>query len=40
MKEINFTADLRQIERDVLAIGKVEGQELEVLRQRVYAGTR
>src|ERR1700758_3018672 len=33
-------AELRQIERDILAIGKVEGQELEVLRRRVYAGAR
>lgn len=30
--------ELRQIERDILAIGKVEGQELELLRKRVYAG--
>ena len=29
---------LQQIERDILAVGKVEGPELEVLRQRVYAG--
>jgi hypothetical protein len=29
-------ADLREIERDILAVGKVEGQELEVLRRRVY----
>jgi hypothetical protein len=33
-------AELRQIERDILAIGKVEGQELEVLRRRVYAGAK
>ena len=31
-------ADLRQLEHDILAIGKVEGEELEVLRRRVYAG--
>ena len=30
--------ELQQIERDILAIGKVDGQELEVLRRRVYAG--
>jgi hypothetical protein len=30
--------ELQEIERDILAIGKVEGQELEVLRRRVYAG--
>src|SRR6478752_5351295 len=29
--------DLRQFERDILAIGKVEGQELEVLRRALYA---
>ncbi len=28
---------LRELERDILAIGKVEGQELEVLRRQVYA---
>jgi hypothetical protein len=33
-------AELRQIERDILAIGKVEGQELEVLRRRMYAGAK
>jgi hypothetical protein len=32
--------ELRQIERDILAIGKVEGQELELLRRRVYAGDK
>jgi len=32
--------ELRQIERDILAIGKVEGRELEVLRRRVYAGDK
>jgi hypothetical protein len=31
-------AALRQIEDDILATGKVEGRELEVLRKRVYAG--
>jgi hypothetical protein len=31
-------ADLRQLEHDILAIGKVEGEELKVLRGRVYAG--
>jgi hypothetical protein len=30
--------DLRQIERDILAVGKVEGQELDRLSRRVYAG--
>ena len=29
--------ELQQIERDILAIGKVEGQELDMLRRRVYA---
>jgi len=29
---------LRDIEQDILAIGKVEGEELEVLRKRAYAG--
>lgn len=32
--------ELRRIERDILAIGKVDGQELEVLRQRVYVGKK
>jgi len=32
--------ELGQIEQDILAIGKVEGQELEVLRKRVYAGRK
>ncbi|MGL4549721.1 MAG: hypothetical protein ACRC33_00930 [Gemmataceae bacterium] len=32
--------DLRQIERDVLARGTVDGHELEVLRERLYAGGR
>ena len=31
-------AELHQIERDILAVGKVEGEELEVLRKRLYAG--
>lgn len=30
--------DLRQIEHAVLATGKVDGHELEVLRQQLYAG--
>jgi hypothetical protein len=29
--------DLRQIEHDILAHGRVDGQELEVLRQQLYA---
>jgi hypothetical protein len=29
--------EMRQIERDILAIGMVEGQELEMLRSQVYA---
>jgi len=33
-----MTTELLQIEREILAIGKVEGQELEALRRRVYAG--
>jgi hypothetical protein len=39
-QEIKVMAELRQIEREILAIGKVEGQELEVLRRRVYAGDK
>jgi hypothetical protein len=35
---IKVKADLRDIERDILAIGKVDGEELEVLRKRVYSG--
>ena len=30
-------SDLRQIEHDILANGRVDGPELEVLRQRLYA---
>lgn len=30
-------ADLQEIERDILAVGKVESQALDVLRRRVYA---
>jgi hypothetical protein len=30
--------ELRQIERDILAIGKVDGKELELLRKGVYGG--
>ena len=30
--------DLRQIEHAILATGKVDGDELEVLRQQLYAG--
>ena len=30
--------DLRQIEHDILANGKVDGPELEVLRRQLYAG--
>jgi hypothetical protein len=29
--------ELRQIEHDILAHGRVDGQELEVLRQQLYA---
>ena len=29
---------LKQIERDILAIGKVDGPELELLRSEIYAG--
>jgi hypothetical protein len=32
--------ELRQIEQDILAIGKVESRDLELLRKRVYAGHR
>jgi hypothetical protein len=38
IKEIQLMADLRQVEHDILAIGKVEGEELEVLRRSVYSG--
>jgi hypothetical protein len=38
MKESKVMMDLPEIKRDILAIGKVEGRELEVLRRRVYAG--
>jgi hypothetical protein len=30
--------DLRQLEHDILTRGRVDGHELEVLRQRLYAG--
>ena len=30
--------ELRQIEQDILAVGKVESKELDLLRKRVYAG--
>src|SRR4051812_33947401 len=30
--------DLRQMEQDILATGKVDSHELEVLRRRLYAG--
>ena len=30
--------ELRQMEQDILAVGKVEGQELDALSRRVYAG--
>jgi hypothetical protein len=30
--------ELQQIEHDILARGRVDGPELEVLRQRLYAG--
>jgi hypothetical protein len=31
---------MRQLERDILATGKVEGRELENLRRRIYSGSR
>ena len=40
MTETKVMANLQQIERDILAVGKVEGQELEVLRRRVYTGDK
>jgi len=40
IKEIKLMPELRQIERDILATGKIDGQELEVLRRRVYAGNK
>jgi hypothetical protein len=40
MTEAKLSADLREIEREILAVGKVEGPELEVLRERLYAGDR
>jgi len=30
--------NLRQIEQDILAIGKIDGPELEVLRRQLYVG--
>ena len=38
MTETNFMTELRQIEQDTLVTGNVEGQEVEVLRRRVYTG--
>jgi hypothetical protein len=32
--------DLRQVEHDILANGKVDGPELEALRRQLYAGGR
>ena len=32
--------DLRKIEEDILANGRVDGHDLEVLRRRLYAGGR
>jgi hypothetical protein len=32
--------ELRQIEHNILAIGKVDGKELELLSKRVYAGDK
>jgi hypothetical protein len=32
--------ELRQTEQDILTIGKVEGEELDVLRRCVYAGRK
>ena len=40
IKETKLMPELRQIERDILATGKIDGQELEVLRRRVYAGAK
>jgi hypothetical protein len=38
VEETEIMLDFRQIEHDILANGKVEGPELEVLRRLLYAG--
>jgi hypothetical protein len=40
IREIKLMLELRQIEHDILAIGKVDGKELELLSKRVYAGDK
>jgi hypothetical protein len=40
LREIQVMLELRQIEQDILAMGKVEGEELDVLRRCVYAGRK
>jgi hypothetical protein len=38
VEETKMMLELRQIEQDILANGKVDSNELQVLRQRLYAG--
>jgi hypothetical protein len=38
VKENQVMLELRKIEQDILANGKVDGRELEVLRERLYSG--
>jgi hypothetical protein len=38
VEESQIMLDLRPIEHEILAKGRVDGHELEVLRQQVYAG--
>jgi hypothetical protein len=40
IRESKLMLELRQIEHDILAIGKVDGKELELLSKRVYAGDK
>jgi hypothetical protein len=40
VEEIPIMTDLRQVEHNLLAKGRVEGHELEVLRQTMYAGSK
>ena len=38
VEESRIMTDLRQVEHDILAKGRVNGHELEVLRRQLYAG--
>jgi hypothetical protein len=38
VEERQIMLELRQIEQDILATGKVDSHELEVLREQMYAG--